>query len=306
MLTENQRLVFFSYAKADEGRVVPYYHAIRLMPWTLWMDKFELKGGQNWELEIDKAIQGADIVLIFVSRASIDHRGYLQKEIRRALEVSKTKLVDDIFIIPVMLDDIPIPSQLTNLQSISTGDGHSVGAIIDAISFQFTRLETERTIFSEEHALGWSLLPYIDAWEGLPGYEGRCEFIQLASTTIPRLQEINEVVKGWLNRQIMLLRGVIFAQEPGLDTFPEGAYWRTNTLDARCNVSLVNKLISIEYTVYKMRAAAAHGMTTFKIFNFILNPTVYIDKVETIFKSSRVRATGPSTHFNVTVNVRLW
>ena len=34
-----------------------------------------------------------------------------------------------------------------------------------------------------------------------------------------------------------------------------------------------------------MRAAAAHGMTTFKIFNFILNPTVYIDKVETIFKS---------------------
>ena len=209
MLTENQRLVFFSYAKADEGRVVPYYHAIRLMPWTLWMDKFELKGGQNWELEIDKAIQGADIVLIFVSRASIDHRGYLQKEIRRALEVSKTKLVDDIFIIPVMLDDIPIPSQLTNLQSISTGDGHSVGAIIDAISFQFTRLETERTIFSEEHALGWSLLPYIDAWEGLPGYEGRCEFIQLASTTIPRLQEINEVVKGWLNRQIMLLRGII-------------------------------------------------------------------------------------------------
>jgi hypothetical protein len=47
-----------------------------------------------------------------VSKNSVDRRGYIQKELRLALEKYREKLVDDIFLIPVMLDDIDIDSSV--------------------------------------------------------------------------------------------------------------------------------------------------------------------------------------------------
>jgi hypothetical protein len=115
-LEKERNLIFVSYTKADRERVSPYYSALKSSSYQVWMDIYDIKGGQNWDFEIVKAIDVATIIVAFVSKNSVDRRGYIQKELRTALEKYREKLVDDIFLIPVMLDDIDIPAQLKPLQ----------------------------------------------------------------------------------------------------------------------------------------------------------------------------------------------
>ena len=75
------------------------------------MDVHDIQVGQNWDFEIQKALDQATLIIAFLSEHAIDRRGYIQKELKQALEKYKEKLVDDIYIIPVLLDEIEIPAQ---------------------------------------------------------------------------------------------------------------------------------------------------------------------------------------------------
>jgi hypothetical protein len=48
-------------------------------------------------------------------------------------------------------------------------------------------------------------------------------------------------------------------------------------------VSLVENVISIEYTVYVFNAGAVHGYPYFMTFSFVIHPTVYLEKLTDIF-----------------------
>lgn len=61
--------------------------------------------GQKWEMAIDQTIKKADYFIARLSSNSVAKKGYVQKEIRRALDILDTMPEKDIFIIPVRLDD---------------------------------------------------------------------------------------------------------------------------------------------------------------------------------------------------------
>lgn len=87
------------------------------------MDFRRLKPGQNWDFEIKRALGKATFVLVFISKLSFDRRGYLQRELKLALDKMTEKLVDDIFLIPVLLDDdVQLPEQLRGIQNIRASD----------------------------------------------------------------------------------------------------------------------------------------------------------------------------------------
>jgi hypothetical protein len=56
------------------------------------MDKHSLKGGQNWDLEIKRALETSTIIVVFLSHRSTNKRGYAQKEIKIALDQAKKSL----------------------------------------------------------------------------------------------------------------------------------------------------------------------------------------------------------------------
>src|SRR5574337_1207600 len=98
------KLIFFSYAEPDRERVSEFYNYLTSLGFAVWMDTQNLKGGQNWDFEIKRAIKEATIVVVLLSNYYVDRRGYAQREIRFALDVAKDKLIDDIYIIHVLLD----------------------------------------------------------------------------------------------------------------------------------------------------------------------------------------------------------
>jgi hypothetical protein len=74
--------------------------------------------GQNWELEIEKAVQNSDVIVVFLSQRGMTETGYLHKEISLALEVAQRQPKGTISVIPIRLDDCSPPRALKHLQWI--------------------------------------------------------------------------------------------------------------------------------------------------------------------------------------------
>jgi hypothetical protein len=69
------------------------------------LDKEDLLPGQDWESTIHRVIKDSSHVLFLISRHSVNKRGFVQKELRQALDVLREFPPNQIFIIPCRLDD---------------------------------------------------------------------------------------------------------------------------------------------------------------------------------------------------------
>ncbi len=103
--------VFLCHASEDAAMVLKLYNDLRESGFRPWIDEKDLLGGQDWDYQIRKAIRDASAVLVCLSPNS-GGRGYLQKEISRALDVAEEQPEDAIFIIPVKLQECEIPDRL--------------------------------------------------------------------------------------------------------------------------------------------------------------------------------------------------
>ena len=101
---DEQNLVFLSYASPDRDRVFEFCDDLSRRGFNVWMDKRRIKGGQNWDFEINRALQKAVVIVVFLSTNSVNRRGYAQREIKIALDQARDRLIDDIYLIPVILD----------------------------------------------------------------------------------------------------------------------------------------------------------------------------------------------------------
>lgn len=167
-LEQERNLIFVSYTTADRERVLPYYVALKSSAYELWMDIHDIRGGQKWEFEISKAIDRANIILSFISKNSIDRRGYIQKEFRMAMEKYKEKRDSDIFIIPVLLDDIELPDTIKALHVLYDKDENCIENIRNSISTQLSEFGKAISKVQESHDLSWSYFRYRTLGRGYP------------------------------------------------------------------------------------------------------------------------------------------
>ncbi len=96
--------VFLCHAHADRDRVRALYTRLTKDGVDAWLDKAKLLPGQDWELEIRKAVREADVVVVCLSK-QFNQAGFRQKEVRLALDTAMEKPEGEIFIIPARLEE---------------------------------------------------------------------------------------------------------------------------------------------------------------------------------------------------------
>ena len=101
--------IFLSYGKEDIDSARIFYERLS-SKYDVWFDKESLFPGQNWKEEIPAAIRKSDFFLLLMSTQSVRKRGFYQNEIRLAIETYQEIPPDDIFLIPLRLDDCKLPS----------------------------------------------------------------------------------------------------------------------------------------------------------------------------------------------------
>lgn len=97
--------VFISYAREDIATAKRLYQDLKTAGVKPWMDEFDLLVGQNWKATITQTIERSDFFLALLSSNSLTKRGYVQKELRRAMSVLEEMPPTDIFLLPARLDD---------------------------------------------------------------------------------------------------------------------------------------------------------------------------------------------------------
>lgn len=117
MSTPRRLQVFLCHASQDKKKVRELNRRLLAQPWIdPWLDEEKLLPGQEWDLEIQKAIRAADIIIVCLSKESVSKEGYVQKEFRRALSYAEEKPEGTTFIIPLRLDDCETPSKFQQWQ----------------------------------------------------------------------------------------------------------------------------------------------------------------------------------------------
>src|SRR5205814_850416 len=88
------------------------YSALEENGFAPWMDRRKLMPGQNWARAIEEAIETSDFFVPCFSCHSVTKKGGFQAEIRYALECARRVPLDDVFIVPVRLDQCRVPARI--------------------------------------------------------------------------------------------------------------------------------------------------------------------------------------------------
>jgi CheY-like chemotaxis protein len=103
---------FLCHCSSDKARVRSLYRRLAGEGVDAWFDEKSLLPGQDWDLQIRKAVRAADVVVVCLSPASITKQGYVQKELKVALDVAEEKPEGTTFLIPVKLRECEVPERL--------------------------------------------------------------------------------------------------------------------------------------------------------------------------------------------------
>ena len=119
-MTETRKLrVFLCHSSQDKPIVRELYQQLNAEGWIdPWLDTEKLLPGQDWDIEIEKAVESADAIVVFLSNGSVTNDGYVQKELRKVLDVADEKPEGTIFVIPLRINKVQIPRRLKMWQYV--------------------------------------------------------------------------------------------------------------------------------------------------------------------------------------------
>lgn len=115
--SSKQVRIFLIHAHSDRDAVHKFHQRLRRDGIDAWLDVENLQPGQDWQSEIRKAILTSDRVVVCLSRAFNELRGYRHEELKLALEKTRL-LVDDVFVIPARLEECDMPESLRHLHRV--------------------------------------------------------------------------------------------------------------------------------------------------------------------------------------------
>jgi hypothetical protein len=111
--------IFLCHASQDKSIVRELYRKLLASGFQPWLDEEKLLAGQDWELEITRAIRESHVIIVCLSRESVSKTGFVQKEIRFALDRALEQPESAIFLIPVKLTPCEVPIRLKTFQWVN-------------------------------------------------------------------------------------------------------------------------------------------------------------------------------------------
>ncbi|WP_233237987.1 TIR domain-containing protein [Bordetella sp. LUAb4] len=287
-MSEHQ--IFLSYGSPDLAQARTLYNRLKARGLNVWFDKEELLPGQRWDFEIKRALRQSDIVLFLVSSSSIERRGYVQREMKLAINHLEEKLPGDIYAIPILLDKgVKLEGPLSDIQYISANEAGFEDVLVSAIEKQLSNLGHDIAQTEEHQEVRMSKRQVRENWEGLPGYDVEYWLPQFQSNVYSSLQEITTLIESEFLAIRLAHRKQKLTQDTNVYHWSDPSYRRTNSFSANIlEYRVVGRLLSIVFILDFYGAGAAHSNYGFKIFNFFLNPLCLIDNLRGVFADEEI------------------
>ncbi len=184
-------MVFMCHASEDKELVRGLCGTLRNAGFDPWLDDEKLMPGEDWQERIDGALRRSGAVIICLSERSVVKDGYVNKEIRRALDLADEKIPGSTFIFPLKFDNVRVPRYLTRWQWAEIGKPEGLRRLVQSLEQRAQELEargvlrgaTTATASLEDSAesTARSLPPIIIAVMGTKGGVGKGVFVSFAA-----------------------------------------------------------------------------------------------------------------------------
>lgn len=133
--------VFLSYVREDEEQADALYKRLQKEGFEPWMDVKRLTAGENWISAIEQAIDNSDFFIVLISKNSIDKRGFIQREMKFALDLLSRESSQKIRIIPARLDNSPLPEPLTKFHEINLFQENGFSRLVDVLKISSDEIQ---------------------------------------------------------------------------------------------------------------------------------------------------------------------
>lgn len=126
--------IFLCHSSEDKPLVRILYHLLNTDSLKPWLDEKDLLPGEDWDFAIRNAVRVSDVVVVCLSKQSRDKAGFVQKEIRYALDVADEQPDGTIFIIPVRLEPCDVPERLRRWQWVNLYESNGFELLMRALA----------------------------------------------------------------------------------------------------------------------------------------------------------------------------
>ena len=116
MAAKHPLKIFISYASGDRAQAQKLHDHLHSLGTDPWFDVEDLLPGQDWKMEISKALDETDLILLCLSKKSVSKEGYVQKEMRLALDRALEIPPGEIFLVPARFEECDLPYSLRDFQ----------------------------------------------------------------------------------------------------------------------------------------------------------------------------------------------
>src|ERR1700733_492526 len=119
-------VVFLCHCSEDKEAVREIDRVLKADGFQPWLDEDEILPARMWDREIQRGLRASHAIIVCLSKTFTWKEGYVQKELRYAIDLAAEKPDGAVFLIPVRLEDCEILASLANLQFIDwfKHDGH--------------------------------------------------------------------------------------------------------------------------------------------------------------------------------------
>lgn len=124
---------FLCHSHSDREAVHVLWSRLKRDGVDAWLDKEKLLPGQNWEYEIRKAILKSDVIIICLSQGFNKQKGFRHEELKIALQKANVIPDNEIFIIPVRLEECDMPESLRHLHRVDLFEAGGYKKLVHAL-----------------------------------------------------------------------------------------------------------------------------------------------------------------------------
>jgi hypothetical protein len=200
--------IFVSYASEDQVPARAIVAFLKAAGFDTWFDKDSLLAGQDWGKVVEQEIARARLLILCLSRNSVEKTGFVQKEMNLALQQAELRPSSQVYIMPVKLDDCGIPEPIARWQCLDLRGEKASVKLLEAI--QSATGDGARAPNSEHRALTDAIAHY---------NQGPSEKDITTPSLSDAAQELRQLIEKETNLEDRGIVHILTEIEPGMTMF---------------------------------------------------------------------------------------
>jgi serine/threonine-protein kinase len=137
--------VFLAHCAEDKPRVRELRDQLLKMSARPWLDEDDILPSRVWQTAVESGLKQADVVLVCFSQTYVEKGGYLRRELQLALELAAEHLPDEIFLIPVRLDECDLPEEFQRRQRVDLYDENGFSKLLRALHVRCDQVKNRKS-----------------------------------------------------------------------------------------------------------------------------------------------------------------